>query len=50
MNLGAANLHLALSATKGYGDYYHAIQVQEFRRPEFEVTASASEGPYFVGD
>ncbi len=27
----------------------HQIQVQEFRRPEFEVTAQASEGPHFVG-
>ena len=27
----------------------HAIQVQEFRRPEFEVAAQASPGPHFVG-
>ncbi|MBV9957942.1 MAG: hypothetical protein JO360_05945, partial [Acidobacteria bacterium] len=27
----------------------HQFQVQEFRRPEFEVTAEASEGPHFVG-
>src|SRR5204862_7113211 len=25
-------------------------EVQEFRRPEFEVTATASPGPLFVGD
>jgi hypothetical protein len=50
MNLGYANLHLTLTAAKGYADYHHALQVQEFRRPEFEVTARASEGPYFVGD
>jgi len=31
--------------------YYHSIQVQEFRRPEFEVSArNESTGPYFVGD
>lgn len=30
---------------------YHSIQVQEFRRPEFEVSArNESTGPYFVGD
>ena len=47
MNLGTANLQLATS--RG-GRRDHAFQVQEFRRPEFEVTASASEGPHFVGD
>jgi uncharacterized protein YfaS (alpha-2-macroglobulin family) len=31
--------------------YYHNIQVQEFRRPEFEVSArNESTGPYYVGD
>jgi uncharacterized protein YfaS (alpha-2-macroglobulin family) len=29
--------------------FQHAIQVQEFRRPEFEVSAQANEGPHFVG-
>ncbi len=34
-----------------YSNYYHAIQVQEFRRPEFEVNArNETTGPYFVGD
>jgi len=34
-----------------YSNYYHSIQVQEFRRPEFEVTArNETTGPYFVGD
>ncbi len=50
MNLGTAFLQLSLSTSRGYGEYQHSIQVQEFRRPEFEVTATASEGPYFVGD
>ena len=31
------------------GTYYHQIQVQEFRRPEFEVSAQASQGPFLVG-
>ncbi len=34
-----------------YTNYYHQIQVQEFRRPEFEVSArNETTGPYFVGD
>ena len=31
-------------------EHVHQFQVQEFRRPEFEVTATASEGPHFVGN
>ncbi|HEY0005146.1 MAG TPA: alpha-2-macroglobulin family protein [Pyrinomonadaceae bacterium] len=52
MNLGYAALTLlaqdnsqAITAL----EYTHNFQVQEFRRPEFEVTAQASEGPLFVG-
>ena len=53
MNLGQGTLQL--TATGGTGnvesrEFFHPIQVQEFRRPEFEVAASASEGPHFVGD
>src|SRR5207237_8454344 len=29
--------------------FQHQFQVQEFRRPEFEVNAQSSEGPHFVG-
>jgi alpha-2-macroglobulin len=53
MNLGSANLQL--TATGGTGGVanaqtYHSFQVQEFRRPEFEVKAQATaEGPFFVG-
>ena len=28
----------------------HSFQLQEFRRPEFEVSASAEPGPYFEGE
>ncbi len=53
MNLGYANLQLyangVIDADNGR-DYYHQFQVQEFRRPEFEVTTTASDGPHFVGD
>ena len=31
------------------GHHVHVFEVQEFRRPEFEVKAEASEGPHFVG-
>ena len=50
MNLGGTNLRLTLpwSAADG-NEYHHSIQVQEFRRPEFEVSTSVSEGPHFVG-
>ena len=30
--------------------YLHQFQVQEFRRPEFEVSTYASEGPHISGD
>ncbi len=53
-NLGYATLMLRamgnVSASYNH-EYYHGFQIQEFRRPEFEVTArTESEGPYFVGD
>jgi uncharacterized protein YfaS (alpha-2-macroglobulin family) len=47
MNLG--------DATVGFGtgddpdDFTHSFQVQEFRRPEVEITTRASEAPHFVG-
>ncbi|HYO98637.1 MAG TPA: MG2 domain-containing protein, partial [Pyrinomonadaceae bacterium] len=47
MNLGGTNLSFELAK---HGDHYiHQFQVQEFRRPEFEITARASEAPHFVG-
>ncbi|MFL6278036.1 MAG: alpha-2-macroglobulin family protein [Blastocatellia bacterium] len=52
MNLGYANLQLearAVSVALSNLNYNHQVQVQEFRRPEFEVTAQANEGPHFVG-
>ncbi|HSD67520.1 MAG TPA: alpha-2-macroglobulin family protein, partial [Vicinamibacteria bacterium] len=50
MNLGPATLLLDARGTSlDGGSYTHAFQVQEFRRPEFEVKASASEGPHLVG-
>lgn len=49
-NLGQANVRLALvdSSLRGF-QTNHAFQVQEFRRPEFEVSArNESVGPYFA--
>ncbi|HKC62959.1 MAG TPA: alpha-2-macroglobulin family protein, partial [Pyrinomonadaceae bacterium] len=50
MNLGYAYLELtATQATLTGSTEQHNFQVQEFRRPEFEVSAqAATEGPYFV--
>jgi hypothetical protein len=53
MNLGSA--YVALKAVGGSGsttgrDFNHSFRVEEFRRPEFEVSArNESEGPLFVG-
>jgi uncharacterized protein YfaS (alpha-2-macroglobulin family) len=46
-NLGRASVTLAL-APQDTG--WHSFDIQEFRRPEFEVHASTSEGPHFVGE
>jgi hypothetical protein len=54
VNLGHAQLQFNaqgsltnLSSTQ----YYHSFQIQEFRRPEFEVSArNESTGPFFAGD
>ncbi|MEZ4710684.1 MAG: MG2 domain-containing protein [Caldilineaceae bacterium] len=52
-NLGYANLQLSLAGSVSNlnsRDYWHSFQIQEFRRPEFEVTAgNESTGPFFVG-
>lgn len=51
-NLGYATLQLLAQGSGLNGrDYYHSFQIQEFRRPEFEVTArNETTGPYFVSD
>lgn len=49
-NLGTASLELTLSGGPHHGrEHHHTLQIEEFRRPEFEVNASASEGPHQVG-
>ena len=50
-NLGYANVEMQLSSGLDNSWTNHQFQVQEFRRPEFEVSArQESTGPYFVGD
>ncbi|MFT5429970.1 MAG: hypothetical protein ACI9OJ_000643 [Myxococcota bacterium] len=51
-NLGWATIHLSAmggSAGSHGRSHTHRFQLQEFRRPEFEVKSNASEGPHFVG-
>ena len=51
MNLGAANLQISTSSNLLNSSTNHSFQVQEFRRPEFEVTAkNETEAPYIVGN
>lgn len=51
VNLGYANIQLqVMGATGVYAtEMYHSFQIQEFRRPEFEVRArNDEEGPFFA--
>ena len=51
-NLGYAWIELRPNFSGLYADearHYHEFQVQEFRRPEYEVSASVSEGPHIAG-
>ena len=44
-NLGHARVELSGPGTS----HTHRFRIEEFRRPEFEVTAQASQGPHLVG-
>ncbi len=48
VNLGYARVRLSLKGPR-YGFTTHTFQIQEFKRPEFEVSATASKGPLVVG-
>ena len=49
-NLGPASVSLTADGLGISGrSHTHRFDIQEFRRPEFEVTARAGEGPHFVG-
>jgi uncharacterized protein YfaS (alpha-2-macroglobulin family) len=50
-NLGEAFVEIQLDQFTEYGITSHTIEVQEFRRPEFEVTARAeTPAPYFAAE
>ncbi|MEO7539236.1 MAG: Ig-like domain-containing protein, partial [Pyrinomonadaceae bacterium] len=52
VNLGYANVSFTLKNVSGGSEssYNHQFQIQEFRRPEFEVTTKVeTEAPHFVG-
>ena len=50
MNLGQAYVQLDLRDSRVPGSSrYHAFSVEEFRRPEYEVSTRLSEGPHVVG-
>ena len=52
INLGNTTLELTSDGPSDISQrtYGHSLQVQEFRRPEFEVKTTAPEGPFFVND
>ena len=47
-NLGHARVEFSARGKK-VGRHAHGFQIQEFRRPEYEVSSTASEGPHVVG-
>jgi uncharacterized protein YfaS (alpha-2-macroglobulin family) len=48
-NLGNARVDFSTNAKYAGGTFSHGFQIQEFRRPEFEVSAkNETEAPYFV--
>ena len=51
-NLGYSSVQLVLGGAEGIsGSFQHSFQIQQFRRPDFQVGArSESVGPYVEGD
>ncbi len=47
-NLGYAYVHFETQGRRRE-HFTHGFQIQEFRRPEFEVTAHATQGPFIIG-
>ncbi|MCB9697513.1 MAG: Ig-like domain-containing protein [Alphaproteobacteria bacterium] len=49
-DLGEAQLMLSASGVREVGTTtYHTLRIEEFRRPEFEVSAAVDEGPHLLG-
>ncbi len=49
VNLGYSWIEFRSSFDRGEARHEHVFQIQEFRRPEFEVSATVSEGPHIAG-
>lgn len=49
-NLGSARLDMSLVGGSIGGRHVHVFQIQEFRRPEFEVSTSTDPRPYVLGE
>ncbi|HTL34763.1 MAG TPA: DUF6049 family protein, partial [Kofleriaceae bacterium] len=47
-NLGYAYIYFETQGPR-HESYSHNFQIEEFRRPEFEVSTAASQGPFLVG-
>lgn len=49
-NLGYSRVDLSTNSSLGGSSHTHSFQIQEFRRPEFEVSSKVvTEAPHFVG-
>jgi len=48
-NLGPAHLSLETAWQGGTQQAHHSFQIQEFRRPEFEVSTAVDPRPYVLG-
>lgn len=49
-NLGAAYVRLETTRMGISQSYHHAFQIQEFRRPEYEVSTTIDPRPYVLGE
>lgn len=49
-NLGHARINLQAPVGLSGSSRAHTFQIQEFRRPEFEVSTSPSDGPHMMGE
>jgi len=49
VDLGHASIHLTGQGSNS-GETWHAIRVEEFRRPEYEVSVKARASTHFAGD
>lgn len=47
---GFVSMTMERSGSLSGAEHYHNLKVQEFRRPEFEVTSSAEAGPFVIGN